>query len=81
MILIIHHFIWQKSFVARSRVFLMKDYVSTGVGGSDVELELSEVLQNTYFYKYETWIDSIRVVVKSLVQVTQDLGKSDMSYH
>jgi len=66
-------------FFARTRVFLFKEYSSARISGSDVELELSQVPQNTCFSKNGTWTDSTRVVGKSLVRVAHDLDESDMS--
>ena len=53
-------------FVARTGVFLFKEYISARASGSDVELELSQVPQNTCFSK-------------SLVRVAHDLDESNMS--
>jgi hypothetical protein len=57
-------------FVARTGVFFFKEYSSTRASGSDVELELSQVPQNTFQQS---------VVGKSLVRVAHDLDESDMS--
>jgi len=47
-------------FIARTGVFLFKEYVSTGASGSDVELELSQVTQNTCLSNNGTQIDSTK---------------------
>jgi len=47
-------------FVARTGVFLFKEYISARASGSDVELELSQVPQNTRFSKNGTWADSTK---------------------
>jgi len=46
-------------FVARTGVFLFKEYSSARASGSDVELELSQVPQNTCFSKNGTWTDYV----------------------
>jgi hypothetical protein len=51
---------WQKLFVARTGVFLFKEYSSARTSGSDVELELSQVPQNTCFSKNGTWTESTK---------------------
>ena len=51
---------WQNLFVARTGVFLFKEYVSTGASGSDVELELSQVTQNTHLSNNGTRVDSTK---------------------
>ena len=51
---------WQKLFVAKNGVFLFKEYNSARASGSDVELELSQVPQNTCFSKNGTWTNSTK---------------------
>ena len=49
---------WQKLFVARIEIFLFKEYSFARASGSDVELELSQVTQNTHLSKNGTRVDS-----------------------
>ena len=49
-----------KVVVAWTGVFLFKEYNSARASGSDVELELSQVPQNTCFSKNGTWTDSTK---------------------
>ena len=65
-------------FVASTRVFLFKEYNFARASGSDVELELSQVPQNTCFSMEHELIQK-RVVGKSVVLVAHDLDESDMS--
>jgi hypothetical protein len=51
---------WQRLFVVKTGVFLFKEYGSTRASGSDVELELIQVPQNTCFFKNGTWTDSTK---------------------
>jgi len=42
----------------KTGVFLLKEYISARGSGSDIELESSQVPQNTHLSKNETRIDS-----------------------
>ena len=67
-------------FVARTGVFLFKEYSFARASGSDVELELSQVPQKIHVsLKMEHDLIQQRVVGKSLVRVAHDLDESDMS--